>query len=159
MSDDVDSTGQEKCPICQRLNSPGADDTCEHFIGCIWDGDLIWGDFEAFQMAHSALREQWEAAEEKGHKAIQRLKALCAENSIDPGLLANEAPAATVLEDMGCFQSGDDIETDGMLSGSGHAIYHQDAKILARLTAQLKSVCDQTRGESPPANRPINDIQ
>lgn len=46
MSEDNSELEEKKCSICHRFSQSGAVDTCSHYAGVVWDGDLIWGQLE-----------------------------------------------------------------------------------------------------------------
>lgn len=154
MNENESTDGEETCPICGRRNNPGCDDTCQHFIGAVWDGDLIWGQFDGggsnkFHEALAAVQEHWDAVSETNAKNRQRLKVFCKAAALDSTLLEKAASAAEILEAMSVFSRGDPVETDGMLSGSGYTLYHTDPQIVTKLTDQLWNLNAQMRSTVP----------
>jgi hypothetical protein len=120
----------ERCPICERPNAPGACDSCEHFFGCCWDGEIIWSsEFDDFEMIWSDLLSKIEEiGSDSPHKlrnARRRFKGTDAFSAAFQ-LAHEEASASEALMKLVDFQHGRTIETDGMLSGSGFSIYLAD---------------------------------
>jgi hypothetical protein len=146
MNDDSESEVEE-CPICARCNLPGEDDTCEHFIGAVWDGELMWGQWERqpghdFQKALAEVQELWREASPKRRRGWV---ALLDSIALQRRLLDDEASATEVLENWGDYDEGPPVETDGMMSGAGHSLYHRDAKILQSLTERLRQLGERLR--------------
>jgi hypothetical protein len=141
----------ERCPVCGRLNSPGACDTCEHFYGSAWDGDLIWNDFFETEMGKpwdalvEFIRELSEAKDKGG---IEKAKLLAKKLSIPAKwlkLARREVGAFSAMKELVKFQVGLRVVTDGMLSGEGYSLYLEDpgvvenlGKNFARLVNKLK---------------------
>ena len=136
-------TGFEFCPICGRSNEPGSNDTCVHFVGLVADGDLMWGQFdgapgERFQASWLALQKVWLEVSAMPGARLKEMRALCRIVGIDPRWLEAEESALHALEGMGEFQKGPYLEPDGMASGSGYSLYHQNPRILASLFLRLE---------------------
>lgn len=141
----------ERCPICERLNSPGACDTCEHFYGSAWDGDLIWNDFfetdigEPWDALVEIIGELYEAKDKAG---IEKAKLIAKKLSIPAKwlkLTRGEVGAFGAIEELVKFQVGPRVVTDGMLSGEGYSLYLEDpgvveslGKNFTRLVSKLK---------------------
>ncbi|HRE07606.1 MAG TPA: hypothetical protein PKX00_18465 [Opitutaceae bacterium] len=153
MDDEELIAGEESCPICRRRNVPGACDSCEHFIGVVWDGELIWGQFddapgERFNAAWSSLQEVWSEVSERPNVRLRELQRLCRAAGVESLWLSTEESAAKVLEKLNSFEKGPDLETDGMLSGCGHSLYHVDPKIVVTLAARMEQL-RQRLSEAP----------
>lgn len=150
MDDEALNPDVEYCPICERRNEPGADDTCEHFIGVVFDGDLIWGQLEKnerFKDTWTELQEVWFALCEKPRARRKELRSLCQALGVDPHWLEAEESPADVLRKMSSFWRGPVVESDGMASGSGYSLYHPDSAIVAALTDRLEQLALQLRGK------------
>jgi hypothetical protein len=76
----------ERCPFCGRLNNPGACDTCEHYFGSYWDGEIIWSEiFGQFEREWSRLgfvAEELETSLGKSWKQLLRLAKLDKDEAI-----------------------------------------------------------------------------
>ncbi len=137
--------GQEYCPICSRLNSPGADDTCGHHVALVWDGQITW---EIDEMR--TLLEAWQeladiryAFEEREHNFDALVGPICEElhvsrEAIDK-LVETERhgkEAITGLDELFDFKQGEFYSTEGMLSGSGFNIYLRKPKLRLKALAR-----------------------
>jgi hypothetical protein len=134
----------EQCPICKRFNSPGACDTCAHFFGAYWDGDIIWSDqFEEFSDEWIALVEMvdeltpslsksWKELLQLTKAGISTLKL----EALDPSDLS----AARALMELVAFDSGPRIVTDGMLSGEGRSLYLKNATVIPQTISEIRSI-------------------
>ena len=139
----------ERCPICGRLNSPGACDRCQHFFGSDWDGDIIWSDqFDKFEDAWGGLQELMSDLAESTRKPLNKLGKTGLEKAskiaskkgikceflkLDPV----EESAASALRELVEFSKGRTIVTDGMASGSGYSLYLEEPAIVDRLTERI----------------------
>lgn len=140
-SDDADDgdeecllDGYERCPLCNVVGCPGADDVCGHWRGHVWEGDLIWqrggGDFE------EAWRDAEAAAEDLSPEELARLRVAAPADT-------RAALAAVLSSDKFWWaQEGWFVHrrTGGMLSGSGYSIYHADPGLLDRAIESLAKV-------------------
>lgn len=134
----------EQCPMCMRFNSPGACDTCAHFFGAYWDGDIIWSDqFEEFSDEWIALGEMvdeltpslsksWKELLQLTKAGISTLKL----EALDPSDLS----AARALMELVAFDSGPRIVTDGMLSGEGRSLYLKNADVIPQTISEIRSI-------------------
>ena len=118
---------QERCPTCERPNSPGACDHCEHFFGSYWDGEILWSErFEAFDSIWSELIDVIHEIDETSpafREQIEKMPAMHADISSVLELAVKEVSSSGALTEMVAFDHGPTIETDGMLSGSGYSLY------------------------------------
>lgn len=126
----------EQCPVCGRWNSPGAMDSCEHFFASFWDGEIIgnW-EFQDFDEAWSALvSEVWDLRHEDEDAAEVRLRKLAEDHPGPKDWIKEtdeETCAAEILSKQFAFQRGPAVTTDGMLSGAGHSLYHENPDEIA----------------------------
>lgn len=144
--------GREHCPICEKVNWPGACDTCEHFVGDIWDGDLRT-DNVYLESLVVALRDFIDARETIETDTDENFEAfahrLTEELNIDPRLVLfgdgkNYSLSDSIREIVG-FSLGEFMSTDGMIGGSGHTLYLEDAKRLASLSSDYERLTAQCR--------------
>ena len=142
--------GEEHCPICDRLNNPGAADACEHYFGTIWDGGIMWSDkFDTFDTAWSKLRslidEEVGAAHEnplRFCRSVARRDHLSAD-FLEQELLDSGASAALVqIVD---FRTGPHVETGGMVGGSGHSLYLESTKPVSELVRRIEALVTAVR--------------
>ena len=142
--------GEEYCPICERRNSPGACETCEHYFGNCWDGLILWSrDVREFEAVWGELEEL--IHEEVGPRHEEPIE-FCASVAVqqqlparflDPQIL--EMGTAHALEILADFSLGDMFETEGMLSGSGYSLYLESMKPIDTLVAQIRAVIAAVR--------------
>jgi hypothetical protein len=121
----------EKCPICNRWNSPGACDACEHFFGSYWDGDIIWDHTYEFEYSEAwGFCDSVKSIRESDPNTTAKLfKELGETHQMPDGWLNDveqELSAREFLEKHNDFSCGKTIETGGMLSGSGYSLYHEN---------------------------------
>ena len=134
----------ERCPICKRLNSPGACDTCVHFFGSCWDGDIIWSDqFEEFSTEWTELGELVEELAQslgKSWMEILRLvrtgKGTSKLRALDP----SDISAYRALMELVDFDPGPQIVTDGMLSGEGNSLYLKNANVIEETISAIRLI-------------------
>ena len=120
----------ERCPLCARLNSPGAVDHCKHYFGSYWDGEIIWSDrFGAFEEAWDGLMG---LIEELGMLRDEPLEA-CKRRAEEHGLpskflriVPEEPSASSALVELIEFTGGPEQVSDGMAGGAGHSLYIED---------------------------------
>jgi len=133
----------ERCPICDRLNSPGACDHCRHFFGSYWDGDVInSAGFEAFDTVWSELTsifcdlqaEDWDFEDVRGLGRIEVLS-----------LAWEEASSSSALVELIAFDEGPRIVTDGMLSGEGCSLYLDDFSEVVSLLEEIRNITQRLR--------------
>ena len=134
----------ERCPICKRLNSPGACDTCDHFFGSYWDGEIIWSNqFEEFSHEWEALGalveevtqslgKSWTEFVKLTKTGISKAKL----NALDP----SDCSASSALMELVDFDSGPVIVTDGMLSGEGSSLYLKNANVIEETIAAIRLI-------------------
>lgn len=138
---------EERCPICSRMNAPGAQDCCEHFVGAYWDGQLMWSDcFEAFQSAWSDFQclIDDEADEDDRQtlridEAIRIAKAVGLSSRLlgyDPA----DGRLLDVLTSVLEMHTTATVETGGMLGGSGHSCYMASQESLRQLVEELETL-------------------
>lgn len=144
----------DQCPICNRLNNPGATDHCEHYQGLRWDGGIIWSEnFEVFDDAWHELADLWDTLilRREGQAVEDELSKIASKHGFNERLVfcgrsdyfTSELAAEEVID----FSIGSSIETDGMLSGSGHTLYHEDPGILVKTAAQYRELAAVSRRE------------
>jgi hypothetical protein len=143
----------ERCPICERLNSPGACDTCDHFFGSYWDGEIIWSKaFDEFSIGWANLSELVHDLEESLGKSWGELLELAKAGQSASKLLAvdpsnfNASRALMKLVDFGC---GPTIVTDGMVSGQGHSLYIQDSTAVPQTIEAIRVIRKNLEGLRP----------
>ena len=153
---DFEAETTERCPICDSRNNPGAAIYCAHFQGMVWDGEVIWSDeYEAFDSVWSKfceLREQIEEA--NGEAGLDKLLSQLRKAKI-PNLHKGKIPtpfidcgnwydysARSALEQLVDFSCGEIIETDGMLSGSGYSLYHENSDIIGEVVFIYERMID-----------------
>lgn len=143
--------GEEYCPICERLNFPGAMDACEHYFGNCWDGEIMWSNdaFDVFSKAWSELVQMIEEEVGPVHedpllfcKSVALQQQLSAEFLCEDLLQSRESSA---LEQLVEFSQGDCVETDGMLSGSGYSLYLESTQPVDQLVARIRAVIAAVR--------------
>jgi hypothetical protein len=134
----------ERCPICKRLNSPGACDTCAHFFGSYWDGEIIWSNqFEEFSTEWTALRELVEELTRSLGKSWTELVKLTKTGISTPKLNAldpSDCSASSALMELVDFDSGPVIVTDGMLSGEGKSLYLKNANVIEETISAIRLI-------------------
>lgn len=139
----MNTDGIEPCPVCQKPNNPGACETCEHYFGMYSDGDVIWSDrFDVFSDAWSRLSEVCsDFYDTHGHRPPRPIQtkyrnALKAVGGLDP----EDKSASSALLGLLNLEYGPTVETDGMLSSSGHSLYLAKASDLDQIIARLEEV-------------------
>jgi hypothetical protein len=134
----------ERCPICNRLNSPGACDTCVHFFGSFWDGEIIWSNqFEEFSTEWTALGELVEELTQSPGKSWTELVKLTKTGISTPKLNAldpSDCSASNALMELVDFDSGPVIVTDGMLSGEGKSLYLKNANVIEETISAIRLI-------------------
>ena len=161
--DEVDeelTEGEERCPICGAVGSPGAMETCIHYVGGVWDGEILWsGDFDEFSAGWGEVSALLEALVDAGAE-VEGVIARVAEAGLDTELVEKADPwewtdSSAVLELID-FSSGEYFVSDGMASGGGAHLYHENPRILReyaeryrRLAEQLRGVYAEQLGENP----------
>jgi hypothetical protein len=134
----------EQCPICQRFNSPGSCDTCAHFFGSYWDGDIIWSDqFEEFSDEWTALGELADELTESLDKSWKEIVQLTQTGINTPNLAAldpSDLSASSALMELVDFDSGPVIVTDGKLSGEGKSLYLKNANVIERTISAIRLI-------------------
>jgi hypothetical protein len=134
----------EQCPICQRFNSPGACDTCSHYFGSYWDGDIIWSDsFEEFSDEWTALGELAAELTESLDKSWKEIVQLTQTGINTPNLAAldpSDLSAPSALMELVVFDSGPRIVTEGMLSGEGKSLYLKVAHVIPQTISAIQSI-------------------
>lgn len=123
--------GVEQCPICNRNLNPGACESCGHYFASKWDGEFIWNDcYTEYEEAWlSLVNTIWSLEQAAGRPALNRAKKTAKALGIPADWLEEteeEASAQGYLEKHFEFQYGETTATDGMLSGEGYSIYHED---------------------------------
>lgn len=148
----------ERCPICERFNNPGAVDSCEHYCGSTWDGEIIWFDkYDRFSDEFARFVEIRDEIErvfrDVGQVFIERvlLEEAILNRLTKVGSWWEDTPA-TVLESILEFQYGSMVETDGMLSGAGRSLYLVNPKMIDRVSDSFalvtKKLIERFRRES-----------
>lgn len=121
--------GEEYCPVCGRISFPGACKPCRHYVGGVWDGQIIHKTrhLENLVNAWQEMSELRESFSEAGFDFDDCVVEMCKKFQIerDLGTVANyydqgEGPA---IQQLVSFYCGEDIITGGMLSGSGYNLY------------------------------------
>ena len=150
--DEESGEGREHCPICKKVNWPGACDTCEHFVGDIWDGELRTDNvyLESLVVALCDFidaRETIETDTDENFEAFAHR--ITEELDIDSRLVLFGDGKNYSLCDSICeiadFSLGKFVSTDGMVGGSGHTLYLEDAKRLASLSIDYERLTAQCR--------------
>jgi len=137
--------GWEHCPICDRLNSPGAVDYCNHYLGSFWEGEIIWSDhFEAFRAVYGACREIIEIMEDM-QSEVNWLDVLARDVAYlgipKDYIMVIDVYSYTdsqALLELISFTLGPEIETDGMLGGVGYSLYHENSNAIRDVTAMYQ---------------------
>ena len=131
----------ERCPICGRLNSPGAIDHCVHYFGSYWDGEIIWSkEFKAFDDAWNTLCEVICALEESTPGARKNFRKITKASPRYAKIIKcalDEESSSSALINFVSFDEGRTIETDGMLSGSGYSMYLKESSCLQSTIAEI----------------------
>lgn len=139
------NVASERCPICRRLNSPGACDHCQHFYGSFWDGEIIWSNgFENFEKAWNGLVDAL-CELDQNKWSLEKVQQLTATSPEQIELLARgwlEESGSPVLVDFIPFDSGPPVITGGMLSGEGYCLYLDD---FSRVDSLIEEVRDMTQ--------------
>jgi hypothetical protein len=137
----------ETCPICDRPNNPGACDHCGHFWGACWDGDIIDSDgFDQFekiwdQIVCSVSESDFILNNEE--LFLEKIAKLHPKyETIVKRALEGESATSMLLELVN-FSQGPDIETDGMLSGSGYSLYLDERSSFEDALSLLHNVYQQ----------------
>jgi hypothetical protein len=142
--DDQDlEEGFERCPICKRLNNPGAVDHCEHFFGAYWDGEIIWSDrVAAFEEVWSDLgaliHDEFDVECED---PLEVCRSLAVAHGLAVDFLATDPwdqTTASALTSLLSFEEGNYRETGGMLSGSGYNLYLESVSSYDDLVARVE---------------------
>ena len=133
----------EQCPVCGQANNPGACETCPHYFGMHSEGEIIWSDrFDTFSEAWGRLSATCTDFHDthgcRPPKPIQK-KYRAALKPISGFNPEDDSPSQALIGLLE-FQSGPTIETDGMLSSSGHSLYLAKATELDQLIAQLEAI-------------------
>ncbi|MBZ0267824.1 hypothetical protein K8I85_06700 [bacterium] len=133
--------GQEVCPICRAVNEPGALSTCDHFLGTVWEGELIASEYDApFRAAWNALIDVYlREAERHPHAAPLLLRGTLA---WAPLRVRPVVEAGVLLADP--FFWVDDVrqlrvETGGMPGGVGFSLYHEDPAFMPKLVERMRA--------------------
>jgi len=139
----MNDEGTEPCPVCEKPNNPGACITCKHYLGMYSDGEVIWSDrFEGFSDAWSRLSAtSSDFYDTHGRRPPRTLKtkyrkAFKAVSGFDP----EDDSASQALLGLLDLEHGPTVETNGMLSSSGHSLYLAKATDLDQLIAWLETV-------------------
>jgi len=143
---------RERCPICNRPNSPGACDTCDHYYAAYWDGELTWevdDSLENFHKEWECLQNVLDEVEESSPKVVGDTWLICrkfaATNGFDPAFLELD-PFETSSGEAFCeivpFISGPNILTDGICSGEGYSIYMLDRSVVEIAISKIKELAD-----------------
>jgi len=134
--------GWEYCPICDRLNSPGAVDYCNHYLGSLWEGEIIWStDFEEFDTVYHACSEIIQTMEEM--KGEVNWLDILARDVTHLGIPEDyimvtdiySYTASRALLELVSFTYGPEIVTDGMLGGVSYSLYHENSSAIRDVTA------------------------
>ncbi|NCC05187.1 MAG: hypothetical protein EOM37_14400 [Proteobacteria bacterium] len=126
----------ERCPFCNRINNPGAMDACHHFQAMLWEGEIIWSDdYEAFETAFNGFGELQERFLEEFNEDIRPiLKTIAKEAGVPNNFVVvggyDAYSAVDALQELADFVVGKSVETDGMLSGNGCTLYHENPKVI-----------------------------
>jgi hypothetical protein len=148
--DEIDELeeGYEHCPVCNRVNCPGAMDHCEHYVGSYWDGQVIWSDrFQAFEQAWGELQDLVD--DELGEDGLDRCRALAAKRRVGEEWFSDgvwHVGASGALMQLMDFEEGPYVETEGMLSGSGYSLYLPIKDALEELVKSIEEFIAAARG-------------
>ena len=133
----------ERCPVCCQTNNPGACETCAHYFGMCSDGEVIWSDrFDTFSEAWGRLSATCSDFHDMHGRrpppAIQKdyRNTLKQVSGFDP---EDDSPSQALIGLLK-LEFGPTIETDGMLSSSGHSLYLAKATDLDQLIARIETV-------------------
>ena len=157
-----DNEATEKCPLCERLNNPGALDTCEHFFGMQCEGDIIWSDkYVSFEESYSAFIDTRDQLENLSPSRVTWLiNQIVREEFITGDLIKAsswlENSPTKIIKEIMDFKYGLVVETDGMLSSVGRSLYHHNPGLVGSiidsyelLTRKLKEYSEQKNNGKP----------
>jgi hypothetical protein len=141
--------GHEHCPICNRINCPGAMDHCEHYFGSYWDGQVMWSDrFDVFERAWSELTQLVD--EELGEDGLDRCRALATKRRVGKEWFSDDVwdgGSSIALMHLLDFDQGPDSSTGGMLSGSGYSLYLSSGAELNVLVKAINAFVAEARAK------------
>ena len=158
VTSDEEEEGFERCPLCAQLNNPGAADTCEHFAGSMWDGEIIWSEhYDEFSSAWSLVSNFLDDLGGSDDAVWERANEIAREHGLDSRLVGFANPydygSSDAMTDLIEFQEGAPVVTGGMLSGAGYSLYHRDPDIIqkyARRYRELAAVLRRTLAPDAP---------
>lgn len=143
--------GHERCPICDRLNCPGANDHCEHYFGNYWDGQVMWsGEFERFATSWGEL--QGLVDEDIGGDGLQHCRRLAVTHGVGARWFSHEIwdnNASAALVALLDFEPGPYCRTGGMAGGSGYSLYLSKMDGFEALVAQIDAFVARVRDAGP----------
>lgn len=125
--------GFEYCPLCNRLNQPGAMDHCDHYVGSYWDGEIIWSNhYDQYATEWGVLSSLIEdiQARDEGVE-FEQLLLNFSDTTKEMIRLADSqwSSSAGAISELENFSEGPFVETSGMCSGSGWSLYHSNKDI------------------------------
>lgn len=116
--------GEERCPICRKVNHPGAMKTCKHYIGFEWDGHISDMPEEITFLAGDVC----ELAQELSYKEIEKIvKSINFEYDAISNFTDALAGHNIKIIINYIFQPdyGKNAINFGMIGGSGQSWYHR----------------------------------
>lgn len=132
--------GREVCPICRAVSEPGAPTACPHYLGTVWERELIASEHDqAFRSAWNALIDAYARAAERHPHAVPLL--------VRSTLAWAPLPVRAVVEGGVLMEDPffwvDDVqqlrvEPDAVLGGVGYSLYHEDPRFLPKLIRRLR---------------------
>ena len=143
--------GYEQCPICSRVNCPGAMDHCGHYFGNYWDGQIIWSDrFNQFESRWSDL--QTLVDDEADGDELERCRKLARRRGVGRQWFSPEvweAGTSFALMALLDFEQGPLVVTGGMLGGAGSNLYLPSMDGFDELLRQLDAFIAEFQEERP----------
>ena len=135
----------EYCPVCRRLNAPGADDTCIHYLGCNSGGEAIWT-----SSSYNLYLEAWESLSNLVTQILESnpeildnypLPSYMGEidgdiNLFNPEYCSSKDAAFELID----IKDGPFFVTYGMPSDSGKSMYIRDVDDVHKLISNMKKL-------------------
>jgi hypothetical protein len=111
-----------ECPFCKFENISGEGVTCIHYVGCFYDGEIMWNDWwlEFCDKSDSLrFRESWGDVEPIVRGYLEKVA-------------LSESPLQSFLETIPHVKIRV-VQPEGMLSGEGDEIFTPEPGLLSRL--------------------------
>jgi hypothetical protein len=137
--------GQEYCPICGRLNLPGASDTCGHHVALVWDAQITSeiDEMRALIDAWQELADIRYAFEEREHDFDVLVGPICEKLHISREAIDKFVETEKLnngmeygIQELFDFKHGESYSTGGMLGGFGYNIYLRKPKLRLKAVAR-----------------------